>query len=245
MMQCNTKENARSLDERREDIRVIVSLPGRYVLPKRRGSQGRSQEFACRLVNISPRGMVLAGPVIGAVGEPIVTYFEEFGKLKGSVIRTLYGGFAMTIDATETQRAQLASKLAWMEKHLIEDAPNARQHKRIVPQNPHSTLILADGSMLACFVIDMSASGVAVSADVRPPIGMPLAVGRIVGRVVRRFAEGFAVRFTQEQDPRFLEQFLIKPFTAPPPAARGGLDLGDLIVIDVREPAERRIRARA
>ncbi|MEZ5787124.1 MAG: hypothetical protein R3D62_11815 [Xanthobacteraceae bacterium] len=138
---------------------------------------------------MSPRAMVLSGPVIGIVGEPIISYFEEFGKLKGVVMRTLYGGFVTTIEATEARRVQLETKLIWLEKHQREDLPNARRHKRVVPQNPHSTLILADGTTLPCFVIDMSASGVAVSAELNPPIGMPLAIGKVVGRVVRRFAE--------------------------------------------------------
>lgn len=226
--------------ERREDIRVVVSLPGRYILPKRRGVQGRRPEYACRMVNMSPRAMVLAGPVIGTIGEPIISYFEEFGKLKGVVMRTLYGGFVMTIEATEAQRRQLETKLIWLEKHQREDLPNERQHKRVVPQNPHSTLILADGTTLPCFVIDMSASGVAVSAEIKPTLGMPLAVGKVVGKVVRRFAEGFAVHFMQAQDPRFVEQLVIKPFAAPPPGPVG-LELGDLLVVDV-DPPERQLR---
>jgi hypothetical protein len=39
---------------------------------------------------------------------------------------------------------------------------------------------------------------VAVSADLYPALGTPLAVGKMVGRVVRRFAEGFAIEFTEK-----------------------------------------------
>lgn len=207
------------LHDRRQDVRVVLSLPGRYRLPKRRAAHGRPPEFACRLVNMSPQGLVLAGPVIGAIGEAVEVYAEEFGQLRGAVLRTLYGGFAMSIIADAPRRAQLESKLLWLEKHQCDDLPNARRHKRIVPQSPHSTLILADGGTLPCFVIDMSASGAAVSADIQPPLGTPLAVGRIVGRVVRQFAEGFAVHFVAEQDSRFVEQLLIKPFVGTPSAA--------------------------
>lgn len=244
MAQCSESRPGQASVERRQDIRLIVSLPGRYLLPKRRAAGGRRSEYACRLVNISPNGMVLAGPVIGSPGEPVISYFEEFGKLRGLVLRTLYGGFAMNIVATPAQRAQLETKLVWLEQHQHDDSQNARRHKRIVPLNPHSTLILADGAMLPCFVIDMSASGAAVSADVRPPVGMPLAIGKIVGRVVRRFAEGFAVHFVNAQDPQFLEQLLIKPFT-PAPDEPEGVALGDIIAIDVAPksaPAPRRGR---
>ena len=49
----------------------------------------------------------------------------------------------------------------------------------------NSILTFADGATQDCIVIDMSASGVAVLADVQPPIGFPLAVGACVGRVIR------------------------------------------------------------
>lgn len=225
--------------ERRRDVRVVLSLPGRYVLVRRRALHGKPPEFACRLVNMSPHGMVLAGPVIGAVGEPVVTYFDEFGRLEGKVIRRLYGGFAMSIEADDDLLTKLESKLVWLDAHQREDIPNTRQHKRIVPENPHSTLILADGTTVPCFVIDMSASGVAVSADLRPPIGMPLAVGTVVGRVVRRFAEGFAVHFVQAQDPRCLEQVLIKP-PARPRNVPAEPSYREIVMIDVEEPVEKR-----
>jgi hypothetical protein len=48
--------------------------------------------------------------------------------------------------------------------------------------------------------MDVSTSGVAVSTEYMPPIGMPLAVGSCVGRVVRRFQYGFAVKFVKKQD---------------------------------------------
>jgi hypothetical protein len=70
--------------------------------------------------------------------------------------------------------------------------------------------MLADGSVRGCFVIDMSASGAAVSADLTPQLGDVLAVGKIVGRVVRLFAEGFAVRFIELQDPDALPHLLLR-----------------------------------
>ncbi|MDC7785857.1 hypothetical protein PQJ75_30330 [Rhodoplanes sp. TEM] len=171
MSHRNDPPHTRTAAERRHDVRVVVSLPGRYVLTRRRALDGSKPEFACRLVNISRHGMVLAGPVIGALEEPVAAGFDEFGKLEGKVLRRLYGGFAMSIVADADRLDRLEAKLAWLDKHQRDDTPNARQHKRIVPVNPHSTLILADGSVMPCFVIDMSASGVAVSADLRPPIG--------------------------------------------------------------------------
>ena len=72
----------------------------------------------------------------------------------------------------------------------------------------------ADGTVCGCFVIDMSVSGVAVSADIQPEIGMPLAVGACVGRVVRIFPEGFAVKFVEPQSRDDLERRVARPRAA-------------------------------
>jgi hypothetical protein len=79
-----------------------------------------------------------------------------------------------------------------------------------MPRDPHSRLVLANGAVLDCLVIDMSTTGAAVSADAQPAIGTPLAVGCAVGRVVRHFAEGFAVKFLGPQDPARLEDLVIR-----------------------------------
>jgi len=86
-----------------------------------------------------------------------------------------------------------------------------RKFKRIVPQNPHSTILLSDGTLVEARVVDVSASGVAIAAGFYPEIGEPLAVGKIVGRVVRHFAGGFAVEFVDVQKPQLLEKLLLAP----------------------------------
>jgi hypothetical protein len=56
----------------------------------------------------------------------------------------------------------------------------------------------------------MSVTGAAVSSELQPEIGTPLAVGRTVGRVVRHFSEGFAVRFIEQQQRERLERVIIR-----------------------------------
>jgi hypothetical protein len=153
--------------------------------------------------------MMLATPVNGPIGERVIAYFEEFGKIQGSIIRVLDGGFVIRIAATNAERSKLLRKLLWLEQNKNYDVPDVRTYKRIVPENPLSTLIFPDSSMLGCFVIDMSASGCAVSADIMPEIGTVVAVGKVAGKVVRHFTEGFAVQFKQLQNPVVIEQLVI------------------------------------
>ena len=37
------------------------------------------------------------------------------------------------------------------------------------------------------------------AAEVRPPIGTPLAIGVCIGRVIRHLPDGFAVKFVKQQ----------------------------------------------
>jgi hypothetical protein len=200
-----------ALRERRRDCRIIVSIPGRYILTGRWDLQGNRREFACRAVNISPHALALAAPVRGRMKERVIVTLDHFGKLAGPIIRLLDRGFVIAINASHAERENLADRIVWFESNKNHDVPDARRHKRIVPQSPHSTLILADGTSAQCFVIDMSQSGAAISAEIVPAIGTPLAIGRVVGRVVRHIEGGFAVRFEHIQNRDTLERLLIKP----------------------------------
>jgi len=169
------------------------------MLANRRNLKGDRCEFACRIVNMSALGMALAAPVVGAVGERVIVYSEAFGQLHGAITRPMSTGFAMSIVASAANREKIATKLQWLAKQKdVPDLPDGRRHARVAPKNPMATILLADGSLTSCLVIDFSSSGAAVSADLDPKLGTPLAVGKMVGRVVRRFDEGFAIEFTEK-----------------------------------------------
>lgn len=196
--------------DRRRDPRIVVSLPERFMLATRLDANGRPRQFACRIVSVSVNAMAVLGPVIGAIGEPVIADCEEFGKLEGSVIRLSKRGFVMSIFGNDDERAKLANKIDWYEQYKNHDVTDAREQKRFIPKDPRSILTLSNGSSLPCFIIDMSGSGVAVSADIKPEIGMPLAVAKIVGKVVRHFTAGFAVQFIEQQNIESLEKRLKK-----------------------------------
>jgi hypothetical protein len=194
------------IDQSAFDLR----LGGRYSLANRRDAEGNRREFACRTSKVSPFQMMVDVPVTGAVGERVISYFGELGKIDGWIRESARGGFMFELAVTRAVREQLASKMSWLDKQQREAVVDARAQERIVPLNPHSEIVYADGSTETCLVMDMSASGVAVSAENRPPIGMPLAIGRAVGRVVRHFREGFAVKFVELQSRDRLEGLVIR-----------------------------------
>src|SRR5947208_12918746 len=163
---------------------IDLRTGGRYCLSSRRDMEGNRREFACRTTRISPFQMLVAAPVLGPRGERVISHFGELGRLDGWITDTIEGGFLVDIAVTRKEREGLATKLTWLEKKQRDAVIDLRQQQRLIPQDPHTNLILADGTTLSCFVIDVSPSGVAVSADIEPEIGTRLAVGRTVGHVV-------------------------------------------------------------
>ena len=200
-----------SFGEFMERRAVALRTGGRYSLANRRDMQGNRREFACRTSRISPFQMLIEAPVLGPRGERVIAFFGELGKLDGWITDVVGNGFLLDLAVTKKAREQLASKLVWLEKKQRDVVVDARRQKRLIPENPHTNLIFADGTTLTCFVIDVSPSGVAVSADAEPEIGTRLAVGSAVGQVVRQFNEGFAVQFDHVCEPSYLEEMIRPP----------------------------------
>ena len=143
-------------EEKRRFQRVRVNLLGRYMLADRR-------EFPCQVLDMSPGGMAIIGPVSGIAGERVVAYIDHVGRLEGTIIRVLPNGFAMSIAATPRKRDKLAAQLTWLANRQILGLPEDRRHDRIVPRNPRSTMVLPDGTAVICRIIDMSLSGAAIA----------------------------------------------------------------------------------
>jgi hypothetical protein len=196
--------------EQRQDVRIIVSVPGRYSLADHRNLFGERRVYSCRAVNVSPKAIALAAPNGGTLGERVLANIDHLGKLEGVVIRHLDRGFVMSINANDEDRAKLATKIEWLDRFKNLDIADQRSDVRFVPTSPYSWLLLADGHRETCFVLDLSISGAAIAANTIPKTGTVLAVGAVVGRVVRHFEGGFAVKFIMRQAPETVESLVIR-----------------------------------
>lgn len=200
-----------SVDRFLKQRAVNIVCEGSYMLHRWYDPQGKLRTLACRTTRVSPFRMIVDVPVVGRVGDRITSYFGEFGEFEGNISDTRPGRILLELEMTPEKREWMADKLTWLEKRQKDPRiQDARQQARYIPQEPHTTLTLADGSVHGCFIIDVSPSGVAVSSEVQPPVGMPLAVGSCVGRVVRSFAIGFAVEFVEKQDLNDLSRLIVR-----------------------------------
>jgi hypothetical protein len=195
---ANKKPVVPATEERRRYQRVRVHLLGRYMLPDRR-------EFPCQIINMSPGGLALLAAGIGNIGDRVIAYLDHIGRVEGKITRIIDNGFAMTVGATPRKRDKLAAQLTWLANRDILNLPEDRRHDRIIPRNPIAMLTLDDGTKMTCRIIDLSLSGAAIAAEIRPPMKSLVKLGKVPARVIRNLEEGFALEFNQQQPAATLE----------------------------------------
>ena len=184
---------ARSYAQMPRFQRVKVSVLGRYMLADRR-------EFPCQVLEMSPGDAAVIAPVSGNVGEKVIAYLDHVGRIEGTILDSIEGGFVMEVAASPRKRDKMAAQLTWLANKDVLNLPEDRRHERVVPDNRHSTVVLDDGRRYNCKIIDISLSGAAIELAVRPAMGTPVTLGRMRARVVRHFQDGVAVEFASSQE---------------------------------------------
>lgn len=183
-----TKEPLVSARERRRFQRVKVTLLGRYMLEDRR-------EFPCQIMDMSPGGVALFATERPRIGERIVAYIDELGRIEGVAVRYLPNGFALTLTMPRAKREKLADQLTWFANRAALGLPEDRRHERITPREAGTTLRIPDGGEHVVRIIDVSLSGAAIATTAKPKIGAIVTIGQKQGRVVRVAAEAIAIEF--------------------------------------------------
>ncbi len=191
--------SAAKAQERRRHSRVPISLLGRYMLPNFR-------EYPCQTRDVSPGGVSLVAPVKAEVGQRVIVYLEQLGRIEGMVARQTADGFAMTISATSRKREKLAAQLTWLANKNILGLPEDRRHERVVPRNTRNTVTLADGTAHPVRLLDVSLSGAAFQSEMPFLIGDQITLGRTPAKVVRKFADGYAVEFARPLAAELLDE---------------------------------------
>ena len=178
------------VQERRRHQRVRVVLTGRYMLENR-------SEHDCQTIDISPGGVAFAGPAKGGVGERVVAYLSQIGRVEGVVTRHFDEGFAISMKLPVIKREKLADQLTWLANRQALGMAEDRRHERIAPLFAHTTLKLPNGQEFLGKLVDISISGAALTVAAKPPIGSPVVIGQTGAQVVRHFDGGIAVEFNR------------------------------------------------
>jgi hypothetical protein len=177
--------------ERRRYDRVVLTLRGRYMLAD-------GQEFDCQVIDVSPIGVAIRGPMVGDLGERVVAYVQELGRIEGVVVRRADDWFAVELRVPSSRLHKLATRIEGLAKRKAEGAPERRASERLDLEQERATLRPSDGREFAAGLIDVSIEGAALEVDVTPPVGAAVRVGERRAHVSRHFAGGIAVTFDED-----------------------------------------------
>lgn len=178
--------------ERRRFRRVKIDLPGRLFVPS------DSREARCTVTDLSPGGAAIACEVIPDSGTPVVLYVDGFGRFEGNVVRRDGSGFGVSFVCTPSKRERIAEQLIlFLNKALVDDNV-LRRHRRSSPKG-FAKFTRADGQIVQCEVMDISASGVTLKSDIKPPIGEFVLIAQIAGRVARHQVDGIGIEFVGQE----------------------------------------------
>jgi hypothetical protein len=88
----------------RRDNNVFVASPFRALLANRR-------EHPCTVIDASSSGLALAGPEQGEVGETVILYVDQMGRIEGRIVRIVVGGFAIKFKGASSRVTEAIARL--------------------------------------------------------------------------------------------------------------------------------------
>ena len=99
------------------------------------------------------------------MGERIVAYLNQIGRVEGRVTRIFPDGFAIQMQVPPGKRDKLIAQLTWLAKRQALGLPEDRRHERIAPRDRYTLLRLPNGREYTATLIDLSMSGAALHVD--------------------------------------------------------------------------------
>ena len=158
-----------------------------------RGLTGDGQEFQATTVDVCAGGLRinLARPM--KVGENLVLYIDDIGRVEGVVARVLSEiGYAIEFKVPPRKREKIADQLTWLINRDRLGLTDEREAERRIGGS-QVLATFGKGVPVACTVADVSIFGVALrTTGPRPMIGDAVTVGERTGTCVRYIEGGFA-----------------------------------------------------
>ena len=172
----------------RPDNRLPVRIPGRFMTEA-------SEEHQLVSVAMSGTSAEVRSHVLPPAGSNIVCYFDDIGRVVGSVDQTLAKGFIVAFTTTDFKRDKIADRIIWLANKDALGLSDERSQTRFSAGGP-AIIRLADGEVLKCRVVDISLSGAGFeSMGPAPAIGDIVQAGSLRGEVVRSAGRSFGIRF--------------------------------------------------
>lgn len=165
---------------------------GRFMLPD-------MSEHACQVVDVTPEGATFLTENVPESGQAIVAYLEDIGRVEAISTMPVQNGFRVNFTLQGARLERLQQRIEWL-KNRDPAVDDGRRHARFEPTEKQSQIVLPDGRIYNCEVIDISVSGAAIKTEVVPSVGTYLMLGKMRGRVVRYIEQGVAIEFVKQLD---------------------------------------------
>lgn len=197
---------ALSQNDRRAWRRFDVPLAGKLF-----GASGSA--FDCEVLELSPGGARLQAQTDLPMGA-VTLYLDRIGRIPAKTVAATPTVLHLHFQCGEDRRHLISQHLGQMvQAGQARPSRLRRQHRMSISGFP---LVLADGTALACDVLDLSARGALLRVAARPPLGELVSIGDAQGRVARHHDDGIAVEFLRA--PPALAMPIPAAYRAPPPA---------------------------
>ncbi len=202
-MQTSALENNQAISSyelqkesnRRIHQRVQTNLEGRFM-------RSSKDEHSCRVVDVSVGGLSIDSTTVVELGEKVICYIQEIGRVEGVVIRIHEAGFAIQFVMSSRALDKLADHLTWLVNRQHLDTQDQRSSTRRIPEKPLSVMTMPDGTQEVISLMDVSIGGAMVKSEIRPSLNANIHLGTLRAKVLRHHSEGFSVIFLDVQHPR-------------------------------------------
>jgi hypothetical protein len=136
--------------------------------------------------------------MVGDLGERVVAYVQELGRIEGVIVRRAADWFAIDLRVPSSRLQEIGKKIDWLIRRQANGLPEQRSRERVDQTQEPTTLRLSDGREFSASLIDASAKGAAFYVDVAPPVGAAVTVGEQPAHVSCHLEGGVAVMFDRE-----------------------------------------------
>jgi len=180
----------RRMSERRAAARHPVVVPALCL-------RSDGSEFHAVTVDISSEGLRLRSATLPVVDERLICNIRDIGSIQVRVVWAGSCDFAVRVIGTTPSPGDVARRFIELARRQAKLSEVVRVHRRIVPERTAVEVELADGRRVPAQILNLSASGVALSLDTAPALGEIIRVGRRQATVARRIERGVGVAFLE------------------------------------------------
>lgn len=174
--------------DKRRFRRILLAIHGRFL-------DSSSEEYSMVTQDISCAGAHVITPHRPDVGETVVLYLDELGRVAGTVVRHTQHGFGVVFHVTARKRDKIVDRLTWLWNKDALGLSDERAMQRYAAGGA-ALITLSDGRAVQCHVLDISATGAGLEAMTQAPlVGEVITIGTMKAEVMRSQGRQFGIRF--------------------------------------------------